>query len=544
MKKLLKIQSFLIIALVALTAFTYERGGKFFEISKNLEIFTNIFKELNKEYVDEIEPGPLMKKGIDAMLESLDPYTVYFSESEIEAYRFKSEGNFSDIGVRMVIRADYPVVREIVEKGPAYESELKVGDKILEIDQRSAQSKTIEEINSILQGFSGMDVALKVEDFQSGNIKNITLTRTNTEENNVPHFQIIGDGLAYANLSTFTRNASNNVMKAYKALETQQPIKGYILDLRGNGGGLLSEAVNLSNLFLPKDVLVVTTKSKVIDWDKSYSTRRAPMTTESPLVVLVDGSSASASEIVSGTIQDYDRGVLIGSKTYGKGLVQRTTDVGYNSRLKLTISEYYIPSGRCIQAVRYDDQGNPVEIPLEERSVFKTKNGRAVYDGGGVIPDVSIEEKGNSEWVKKVVNDLIVFDFVNVYLKQHDINVDSVGFRFDRMDDFYSYLSDNEIVIDSKLRRKMLHLLDLSKKEEETEMGKALQEVLREYDQNKLTKLQLEKELLRKEIEKEIIGRSFYKKGKVVHQLTNDPAIEKAVELLNDRKQYNDILKR
>ncbi len=542
MKKLLRIQWLLIAALVVFSAFTYDKGGKFFEISKNLEIFTNIFKELNKQYVDEIEPGPLMKKGIDAMLESLDPYTVYFSESEIESYRFQLEGNFSGIGVNMAVRGEYPVVREIMENGPAHDTDLNIGDEILEIDNRSAKSKTLEEVNSILQGFSGMDVQLKVKDFKNGSIKDISITRTKGEENNVPHFQMIDDQYAYAKLSTFTRSASNNVLQAYKSLEAENNVKGYILDLRGNGGGLLSEAVNLSNLFIPKDVLVVTTKSKVIDWDKSYSTQRAPINTETPLVVLVDGNSASASEIVSGTIQDYDRGVLIGQRTFGKGLVQRTADMGYNSRLKLTISEYYIPSGRCIQAVKYDEFGDPVSIPIEERSTFETKNGRTVHDGGGVLPDIVLEQSEHNELLEKLINDLYVFDFVNDYLKNNQVSVDSTGYSFTEMGAFYDFLSANDVIIDSKMRKKMLQVLKYSKKEQEDDLHSNIEDLIDNYDRQRIDQLKTVEAEIKKEIEKEIIGRYYHEKGRVVHQLGNDPAIEESIKVLSDIKHYNDIL--
>jgi carboxyl-terminal processing protease len=541
--RLIAMQFALIIALTAMTGFTYQTGGKYFEISKNLEIFTTVFKEINTHYVDELDPGTLMEKGIDAMLSSLDPYTVYYSESEIESYRFRQEGNFSGIGARIRLSGDYPVIVEVYDNGPADKAGLNAGDQIIEVDGRSTKGKNEEAMDNVLQGFSGTEVNLKVKDFLTEETSDVSVIRDELSINNVPHFELLEGNIAYANLSTFTRNAAANVRKAYRQMSgKEEDVKGYILDLRGNGGGLLHEAVELCNLFLPKNVLIVTTKSKVIDWDQSYSTAREAMDLRTPLVILVDDHSASASEIVSGTIQDYDRGVIIGQRTYGKGLVQRHRDLGYNAKMKLTISEYYIPSGRCIQAVSYDENGNPVAVPEEERNTFRTKNGRKVQDGGGVLPDLVLKKSGAGELVEHLVEELHVFHFVNQYLRNNNLTLEEPKYDFENFDSFMNFIQDRAFTSDVDLNKQLNRSLRMAEKSGDDTMVDGLKKLLEERKVRDLEMIESEKELVIREIEKEIISRFFNQKGKIVSGLRRDEEVLRAKEILLNSQRYNDIL--
>ncbi len=542
--KLIALQFVLIIALTALTGFTYQSGGKYFEISKNLEIFTTVFKEINTQYVDDLDPGSLMEKGIDAMLSSLDPYTVYYSESEIESYRFKQEGNFSGIGARIRLSGDFPVIVEVYDEGPSDEAGLKAGDEILEVDGKSTRGKDAEAMDNVLQGFSGTEVNLKVRDFLTDTLYDRSVVRDELSINNVPHFERLEGDIAYANLSTFTRNAAANVRKAYRQISSGEPeVKGYILDLRGNGGGLLQEAVQLCNLFLPRNVLIVTTKSKVIDWDQSYSTSREAMDMKTPLVVLVDDHSASASEIVSGTIQDYDRGVIIGQRTYGKGLVQRQRDLGYNAKMKLTISEYYIPSGRCIQAVSYNENGQPIAVPEDERNSFRTKNGRLVQDGGGVLPDIVLETSNARRLIDHLVEDLHIFQFVNQYLRQNDLKLKEPEFEFTNFDAFMAFIEERAFTSDTKLHKQLKNSIRLAEKSGDKTMVEGLNDLLADRKARDIQLIESEQEAVIREIEKEVISRFFNQKGKIVSGLRMDEEVLRAKEILLNPEQYRKILR-
>ena len=382
--------SLVLVVVIGTSTSISTENNKYFEISKNIEIFSNLYRELNTYYVDDLDPGKLMRTGIEAMVTSLDPYTNYISESDIEGYRFMTEGRYNGIGALSRRIGDYVTIVELYEGQPADLAGLRPGDQIMKVDENDAKGKNSEQINEFLRGFPGKEIKLTVNRPGYKNPVEIRLVLGEVSVPNVPYSGIVSDDIGYIALSTFTREAGRNVGKALRALKEENPdLKGLIFDLRGNGGGLLSEAVNVSNIFIPRGELVVTTRGKVKEWDRNYDTQNQPVDMEIPLVVLIDGGSASASEIVCGVIQDYDRGILIGQQSYGKGLVQNTRDVGYNAKVKMTTAKYYIPSGRCIQSVEYDD-GEPVNIPDDERQAFQTRNGRKVLDGGGVRPDISV----------------------------------------------------------------------------------------------------------------------------------------------------------
>lgn len=517
-------------------------NNKFFEISKNIEIFANVYREVNTYYVDEIEPSQLMRVGIDAMVESLDPYTNYISESQIEGYRFITEGRYNGIGASSETIKDLITITELYEWQPADKAGLKVGDRILAIDGKVTKGKTEEDINNILRGFPGTEVELLIERPGKTEPFSVKLLRDEVEAKNIPYSGKIADHIGYINLSTFTRDAGANVADALRTLQGEDPdLKGVVLDLRGNGGGLLNEAVNVANVFIPKNELVVTTRGKVKEWDRSFKTLNVPVDTEIPLVILINNRSASASEIVSGVIQDYDRGVIIGQLSYGKGLVQNTRDIGYNAKVKLTTAKYYIPSGRCIQAVEYDN-GEPIDIPENERTPFKTRNGRKVLDGGGVKPDLVIDRDGSSNVLKQLDKGHIIFDFVTNYCASK-AQVDPVEtLRFTDFDTFIEYVASRNFDYDTETE-KLITKLETKAREEGFSLGLSLETVKQQIRATKAQELTQFKDAIVDMIEKEIAGRYFYKKGSVQVGLRNDLEVQEAIKLLNEPARYQSMLK-
>ncbi|MFT6129175.1 MAG: carboxyl-terminal processing protease, partial [Neolewinella sp.] len=442
MSKRKKIFSGLIAALafIVFTAATVSPvNDKFFEIMKAIEVYTNVYKEVNTYYVDEIEPNKLMRTGIEAMVSSLDPYTNYISETDVELARLRQSGKYQGIGADIEYIEGLPTIMVLFKDQPADKAGLKTGDRLLEIDGRETVGYNREQLEEIMRGFPGTTMKLIVERSGSGK-KNLELLRGDVSIPNVPYSGMLANNVGYVALTTFTRQASKNVRDAISKLRADNPeMKGVVLDLRNNGGGLLNEAVDIVNIFVPKDELIVTTKGKVREWDRSYKTNGNPLDLELPVAVLINNKSASASEIVSGSLQDLDRGVLIGQRSYGKGLVQNIMETGYGSRVKITIAKYYIPSLRCIQALEYRD-GKPFDIPDSERAVFKTRSGREVLDGGGVAPDINLPVLGGKAITKGLLEEHVIFDFVNEWVTSH-VTIDSVSeFRFQDWDKFLGFL--------------------------------------------------------------------------------------------------------
>lgn len=536
-------RSFLLIVVVFTGTYAFvqvPRTSRAFEITKNLEIFTEVYKNLNQLYVEDIDPATMMNVGMKAIMKSLDPYTTYYSESEIEDYRFMSQGQYDGIGVRLEMIDDYMTIMEPYEGGPAVEAGLRAGDRILSVDGISVQGKSREEVNDIMVGTGGSELVLGIQRHGSDKMEMVTVSKGEVNIKNVPYSGVIRDGFGYIALSTFTQNAGDNVRGALLEMMNEEDLKGVILDLRGNGGGLLGEAIKVANVFLPKDKVIVTTKGKVPEDDKSYRTQMDAVDEDLPVIVLIDGNSASASEIVSGAIQDFDRGILLGERSYGKGLVQVTRRLPYNSQMKVTISKYYIPSGRCIQSVEYDEKGEPVMIADSLRTVFYTEKGREVLDGGGVKPDVELSGDLNPDILRKLESNHVIFKFANDYYVKHESIPPMEEFDFTDYSDWEKFLSANQFDFYSEkqealkaLIRKMGDNHDYEKEIRNIEKGLA--------DEMKQS-MQEHKDIIQTKIGMEVASRYYLQRGRVLYSLQHDPQITRAIEIMKDPAVYQSIL--
>ena len=515
--------------------------GRFFEISKNLEVFTNLYKELNTYYVDDIDPAVLMRTGIDAMVESLDPYTNYISESQIEGFRLMTEGRYNGLGADFSMIDGEIVLTEVHAGSPAVEAGLKAGDVLRAVDGNDVAGKDIEQVNEFLKGFPGTEVALVVDRPGAGRTE-LTVVRDEVNLPNVPYAGVIRDGVAYVALTQFTRDAGRNVQAALAEVREAHPgVVGIVLDLRGNPGGLLTEAVNVTNVFVGKGERVVTTKGKVKEWDRSFKTLKNPGFPELPVAILINGRSASASEIVAGAVQDLDRGVLVGQRSFGKGLVQHTKDIGYNSRLKLTTAKYYIPSGRCIQGVEYED-GEPVDIPDERRTKFATAGGRTVLDGGGVKPDVVVDRDEDSDILEILQDNYIVFDYATEYAVAHEAIGPVDAFEFADWDGFVAFLERRGFDYDTPAEQLVDQLSEQVEGDHYLEPAD-ITALDAKIEAAKRAELERHREAVTDLIEKEIASRYYLQEGRIRIGLRNDPEVVEAVEVLLDGERYAGLLK-
>ncbi|MBK8041783.1 MAG: S41 family peptidase [Haliscomenobacter sp.] len=512
-----------------------------FEISKNLEIFANLYRQLNNGYVDELDPGVLMRTGLEAMVGSLDPFTNYIAESDIERYRIIQEGSSSGVGLSFRMVGKTVTVTEVFQDMAADKSGVQPGDQITAIDGRAIAGRNAEEVDYLLRGYAGSSVELTLQRPVENKELKVKLQRDEREAPNVPFSDLLDGDVAYVSLTTFTANAGRNVANALRDLRLKNPnLKGAILDLRGNGGGLLNEAVNVCNVFIPANQIVVTTKGKEREMDRSYRTGGEAFDTDLPLAVIIDKGSASASEIVSGVMQDYDRGVLIGQRSYGKGLVQNTVDIGYNARLKLTISKYYIPSGRCIQSVEYQN-GEPVDIADNRRAEFKTKNGRPVLDGGGVSPDIRVEQADNIPVVRALVNQGIILNYVTGYCAGKASMPPVESLQFTDFEDFIGYLNREKITLQTETE-KLLEKLREHAGKEGYEMNAPIDALEKSLSEAQLNLIRKNKDLLVQLIEKEIAGRYYYQSGRIRMGLARDKEIAEAIRILKDPPRYKQVL--
>ena len=519
-----------------------------FEISKNLEIFATLYRQLHLNYVDNINSGEIIKKGIDAMLDELDPYTVYIPESEIEDYKLLTTGQYGGVGALIHQNGDYVIITEPYEGFPAYKAGLIPGDKILEVNKQNAKGKSVNDISSFLKGQPGTNISILIEREGESKPMEKTLTREEIKLQNVPYFGIVGENTGYIKLTSFTQDAGKEVKDSFLKLKEKYNINSLIIDLRGNGGGLLQEAVNIVNIFVDKGQLIVTTKGKVEERNYSHITTNNAVDTKIPLVILVDKGSASASEIVSGAIQDLDRGIIIGQKTYGKGLVQNIFPLSYNAQVKITIAKYYIPSGRCIQAIDYSNKnidGYSGKIPDSLKTAFKTKNGRIVYDGGGIEPDVLSEPEKLSNISISLISKYYIFNFANYFKRTHSVidsakyfNVDDVVFN-----DFIKYLSGKDYDYETKSEKILEELKSIAEKENYFNAIKTEYISLKDkliHDKN--DDLLKNKDEIKKLLKEEIASRYFYQKGRIEASLSEDNEVKKAVDIFKNNTLYTNIL--
>lgn len=521
---------------------------RFFDISKNLEILTSVYNEVNKYYVDDIDPNVIMRKGIDSMLGSLDPYTNYIPEDDIEDFQFISTGQYGGIGSVVGTKNGKVLILMPYKGFPADKAGLKIGDEIVEVDGENVQGKKTNEVSKFLKGQANTKIELKIKRYGEKELLPITLIRDKIKVKSVPYYGMINDEVGYFRLTSFTNGASREIKKALEALKSDGA-KKIIFDLRDNGGGLLKEAIQISNLFIPKGKEVVSTRGKVAKWNVTYNTESSSFDENIPIAILVNGRSASASEIVSGVIQDYDRGILVGRQTYGKGLVQATFDIAHRSKVKVTTAKYYIPSGRCIQAIDYSKRsadGKAQKVPDSLLVKFKTKNGRIVYDGQGVTPDVKITKKGSSPLMNALYQKQMIFNYAIKYHYEHKEIAPALEFKLTHNDyiDFKTWLNtqefDYKIALEKRLEsfEKQIEKdsIQIDMKDELVQIKEKIQDI------KKIAFEEFEKEIL-ETLETEIAGHYYYQNGIIESSFDNDKDVAKAIELLNDEQAYNKILK-
>ncbi len=521
---------------------------RYFEIAKNLDIFATLFKEVNTYYVDDITPGKLVKTGIDGMLKSLDPYTNYIPEDDIEDFRTLTTGQYGGIGVLIIKRNGKTVVQSTYEGYPAQKAGLLPGDEILSVNSVGLDKKSNFDINKLLRGQANSVVKLMVTRYGQDKPVEIEITRDKIHQDNVPYSGMLTGDIGYFQLSGFTMDAGREVRAAVVKLK-EKGAKKLVFDIRDNPGGLLNEAVNISNLFVDKGLDVVSTKGKVTEWNKTYKALDVPLDTQIPIAIITSNRSASASEIVSGVLQDYDRAVLVGERTFGKGLVQATRPLSYNSQLKVTTAKYYIPSGRCIQEIDYSHRGEDgtlTKFPDSLRTAFKTQAGRTVYDGGGVAPDVDVQNREIADITRVLIQRSYLFDFATRYRAEHATIAPARDFKLPDADyqKFVAFMQTKSVTYSTDAERA---LTDLTKKVKEEkhydDVKPELEAIRRKVTANKANDLLRFKPEIREMLEEEIASRYYYEKGRTEAGFDDDPSIQAAVAVLNDPNRYAALLK-
>ncbi|MEN8118428.1 MAG: S41 family peptidase [Bacteroidota bacterium] len=533
----------IIVAVVGITFFSFTRDEKNFEVAKNLDIYHTLFRELNMFYVDEVNPNKLVKTSIDEMLQSLDPYTNYISEDQIEDFRFMTTGEYAGIGALISKQNNQIIIAEPYEGFPAQKYGIKAGDIILEVSGKDTKDMSTEDVSSLLKGPANKPVKIKLQRPEAKKPYTVDVIREKISIDAVPYYGMLDDKTAYIRLSNFTANCSKDVQKAFLELKNNNP-ESLVLDLRGNPGGLLLEAVKIVNFFVPKGEEIVSTRGKVKQWDKVYKATAAPMDTTIKIAVLVNRGSASASEIVAGAMQDLDRGIVVGTRTFGKGLVQTTRDLSYNTKLKVTTAKYYIPSGRCIQALDYshrNEDGSVGHIPDSLMTEFTTKKGRKVYDGGGVVPDIKIEADRLSSLSIELATRFLIFDYATKYSNENESIAQPEDFVI--TDDIYtrfkSFVGESDFKYDSKSQDAYDDLVKMAKREKYFGLAEEEFEALKAKLEPNLDKdLKEFREEISELLEDEIVSRYYYQRGAIRAAITDDKGIKKAKDELNSEMAY------
>lgn len=522
-------------------------GDRFFEIAKNLDIYATLFKELNYYYVDEINPNKLMKSSIVHTLKELDPYTNYYAEDDIEDFMTLSSGQYNGIGAVVLPVNGKQTVMSIFDDSPAQKANLKVGDAILKIDGETLENQKEIDLNRLLKGQNGTNLKLQILRYGEKKPQDVTVTRGIVKIESVPYYGMINETVGYINLTEFSGTAAKEVKSAFNDLKAKG-MKQLIFDLRENGGGLLNMAVEICNMFIPKDAEIVSTKGKVAEWNKLYKATMAPVDLEIPIAVLINNHSASASEIVAGVIQDYDRGVLVGQRSYGKGLVQVTRDLTYNCKLKVTTAKYYIPSGRCIQAIDYSNRnadGSVGTVPDSLMKAFKTKNNRKVMDGGGVNPDIVIANADLAQVTNSLLQNNYIFEYANKFLFEKKEIEPAKTFEINDAEylKFVNWLKDKNINYESALEKNIKTLEKTAKSEKYFE---AIQDQIvalktKVENQRKNDLITFKKEIKLK-LEQQIIANKYLQKGLREASFEKDEEMKEALKILANKTKYNAIL--
>lgn len=523
-------------------------GQQGFEFVKNLDIYSNVIRELDIDYVDVINPGDLTKTSIEAMLRSLDPYTNFIPESEVEDYKFITTGQYGGIGSLIHQQGDFVVISEPYENSPAHKAGLKAGDKILEVNDKPAKGKSYGDVSSVLKGQPGTTVRLLIQ--RDGEEKPIekTITRETIKVDNIPYSGMLENQIGYIKISGFTQHAARETKQAFLKLKESNQLNGIVIDLRGNGGGLLNEAVDIANIFVEKGLEIVSTKGKNTEKNRIHYTSSPPVDLSIPVVIMVDRASASASEILAGSMQDLDRGLVLGQRTFGKGLVQNVVPLSYNAQMKITVAKYYIPSGRCIQAIDYEHKlkdGSFGKIPDSLIRAFKTRNGRVVYDGGGIHPDVVTRGRKYSGLTLNLYSNYLIFDYATRFEQKHpSIPPADQFFVSDSVfDDFLAFVKEKEHNFTSRSEKALEQFIADVKKDSTYEaLSEEIRKIQVRLDKEKSDDYQTYKEQIMDLLKLEIVSRYYFQKGKVLSIVKDDEEIRDAVALILDKEKYHALL--